>query len=269
MKALKVNPIYALAYKKVKQSNNLIIVVNGPTGSGKTYAALRMGYEIAKMLGTNFSVESNVDFNFEGLLEKMGREGNKKPGTPFIFEEVGAFGGGASSREWQSKANKFFNTFLQTSRRLNQIMIMTCPFFANLEAGSRKLVDIQMETMYIDRFKRLCYIKPYIIQVNKRTGKMYFKYIRLTVDNMKIKCKKIGIPLVPKDIATDYEKVKATFMEKIRQEIIDSKTKENQPKKEYLCKNCEYIWTPRSHRVGKCPACQKYNTYTEYETVST
>jgi hypothetical protein len=269
MKALKVNPIYALAHKKVRQNNNLIIVVNGPTGSGKTYAALTMAHEIAKMLGTNFSVGSNVDFNFEGLLEKMGREENKKPGTPFIFEEVGAFGGGASSREWQSKANKFFNTFLQTSRRLSQIMIMTCPFFANLEASSRKLVDIQMETMYIDRFKRLCYIKPYIIQVNKRTGKMYFKYIRLTVENTRIKCKKIGIPHAPKDITKDYEAMKSIFMEKIREEIIDSKKKETEAKRYWKCENCEHSWKPRGNSPSYCPRCRKTSVYLETEPIST
>ena len=61
-----------------------------------------------------------MDFNFKDLLKKMQLPQNQKPGTPFIFEEVGSFESGASARAWQSQANKFFFSFMQTSRHRNQ-----------------------------------------------------------------------------------------------------------------------------------------------------
>ncbi len=172
---------------RISKNKNVIIVINGATGSGKSWSALTLAYDISKKLGTNFIVKDNVGFNFTDLLKKTMLPHNTKAGTCFIFEEVGAVGGGASAREWQSRVNRFFFSFLQTTRHRNQILIFTCPHFSFLDAGARSLVHLQIIMQGINFKKNVTYTKPYVLQVNQRTGKIYFKMLRYKVDGMRYK----------------------------------------------------------------------------------
>lgn len=111
MRTTNINPLIRWIVKRIGKNKNVIMIINGPTGSGKTYAALRLAYDSSQELGTTFNIKNNVGFTFPELLKKTELPENQNPGTCFVFEEVGAAGGGASSREWQSQANKFFFSF--------------------------------------------------------------------------------------------------------------------------------------------------------------
>ena len=226
MERLPTNPIDKWIENRIKKNKNAIIIINGPTGSGKTYVALRKAYEWAKMFGSNFSVKDNVDFKFERLLRKTMLEKNTKPGTPFVFEEVGAFGGGASSREWQSKANKFSFSFMQTTRHRQQILILTCPNFSFLEKGTRSLCHMQMEMDGIDNRQKVSYARPYAIQINARTGQFYFKYLRVKHNGRKFKFKRLEVPLPPKNVVKEYEKAKLRYTTELNNQILQESKKE-------------------------------------------
>lgn len=83
--------------KRILKSKNIIIIINGSTGSGKSWAAIAYALAVSKMFNTNFTVADNIDFKFSNILKKTQLPQNSKAGTPFIFEEVGAFGGGRKS----------------------------------------------------------------------------------------------------------------------------------------------------------------------------
>ncbi len=221
------NPLLAWIKNRIDKNKNVIMVINGPTGSSKTYDALTLAHECSKLFGTNFKISTNVDFDFGKFLRKTRLPENLAPGTPFILEEVGAVGGGAAARDWQSKINKLFFSFMQTTRHKNQILIFTCPQFSNLDAGARKLVHIQLTTSGIDFKKRIAYVKPYLLQVNDRTEKIYFKYLRFRKDGKRIKLKMLAIKHPPMDIVQEYEQIKDKFSEELEKKILeDSKPKE-------------------------------------------
>lgn len=231
MRYISENPLLAWTENRIKKNKNLIMVINGPTGSSKTYDALTFAYECSKLFGTNFKISTNVDFDFVKFLKKTRLPENMKPGTPFVLEEVGAIGGGAAARDWQSKINKFFFSFMQTTRHKNQILIFTCPQFSNLDAGARKLVHIQLTTSGINFKKRIAYVKPYLLQINDRTEKIYFKYLRFKQDGKRIKLKMLGIKHPPMDLVEEYEKMKDKYSEELEKRILDdSKPKEIKPK---------------------------------------
>ena len=240
------NPIITWVNNRIKKNKNVIMVINGGTGSGKTYAALELAFEVSELNKTNFNVKDNVAFNVVDLLKHTMLPQNQKPGTCFVFEEVGAVGGGASSREWQSKTNKFFFSFMQTTRHRNQILIMTCPHFSFLEKGARSLVHMQMETQRINFEKGICYLKPFCIQVNSRTGMFYFKYLRVKYDGQRYKFNIWEAKLPPKDMLDDYEVVKTKFTSALNKEIIRKEKPEYRVKskidkgklKELLDKKC-------------------------------
>ena len=205
------NPFDRYIDWRIKKNKNAIIIWNGPTGSGKTYAAIRKAYDLSQRFGTNFSIKDNVDFRFSDMMQKMLLPQNSKPGTCFVFEEVGVTGGGGSSREWQSKVNKFFFSFLQTARHRNQVLMFTCPHFGFLEKGARSLVHMQLISLGINYQNKVSYWKPFTLQVNSMTGKIYMKYLRFKSQGGTSFLRCLNITLPPKDILDDYEKLKTKF----------------------------------------------------------
>jgi len=153
---------------------------------------------------------------------------NQKPGTVFVFEEVGAFGGGASAREWQSQANKFFFSFMQTSRHRNQIVIMNCPNFSFLESGARSLVHLQMEMKRIEKVNGLSFAKPFRVQVNSRTGQFYFKYLRATWKGSRYKVQEISFKIPTEEIVNEYEDLKSKYTAQLNDAIINSEKPEKE-----------------------------------------
>lgn len=220
---MKTNPVQDWMAWRIKRNKNVIVIINGPTGSGKTYSALEIGRQSAERHDTNFNISDNVSFNFVDLLKKTRKKINNKPGTPYVFEEVGAVGGGASSREWQSKANRLFFTFMQTGRCRNQILIFTCPNFSFLEAGARALCHMQMVMTGINFKQEVALAKPYILQQNLRTGKIYFKNLRF--GEKKARLKTFAIKHPPKDMAKEYEVVKDKYVSGVEKSIIDKDEK--------------------------------------------
>jgi len=220
---------------RIKRNKNALIVVNGATGSGKSYSCISLAQDVAKRTKTHFSLEGNVAFSFTELLEKMKLPKNQKPGTAFVFEEVGAFGGGASSREWQSKSNKFFFSFMQTSRHRNQVIFMNCPNFSFLESGARSLVHFQLEAQAVDVEKQVCIMNPYRIQVNSRSGKFYFKFLRIFWKGRTYKLKKLEVLHPGKAIAEEYEVMKTNYTSQLNDKMLEEekpvgKIKKNQEK---------------------------------------
>jgi len=225
------NPFCIWTENRIKKNKNAMILVNGSLGGGKSYSCIGLSQQISKRLGTNFNVNDNLAFTFTELLEKMKLPQNQAPGTCFIFEEVGSVGSGAASRSWQSKANQFFFSFVQTCRHRNQILFFNAPNYSNIEKGTRDLLHFQLETKGIDFKNKLCFLKPFRIQTNSRTGKTYFKYLRVTYQGKTVKFQQMGVKH-PGNFATEqYEKLKLAFTSKLNQSIIDAEKKVTQPQK--------------------------------------
>ena len=230
MEKLPINPVLVWIKNRIKNNKNEIIVINGPTGSGKTFAALSLCNQISEMLNTNFNLKDNMDFSFSQLLKETMLPQNQKPGTPFLFEEVGVVGSGSAARQWQSKANQFFFSFMQTTRHRQQILIMTCPHFSFLEKGTRSMVHLQMETAGIDFKRKIALLKPFRIQVNSRSGQFYFKYLRIRYKGKRYKLKILEVPYPPQDMVNEYEIIKTRYTTKLNKSIIAAEKEEAKPK---------------------------------------
>ena len=205
---------------RIERNKNFICVITGPTGSGKSYSALSLGNAIAQELHTPFNTVGNVSFEAIEMVKKTELPQNGAPGTVFILEEVGAVGSGGSAFEWQAKVNRYFGTFMQTNRHKNQVLIYTCPDLSNLMASARKLIHMQIETKSINPASKQCRVKPYLCQVNQRTGKIYYKMIRVRVEKGKTKIPFQDIPMPPLEMVAEYEKMKENFTAQKRKDFI-------------------------------------------------
>lgn len=233
MKGIRYIPLLAYIISKINKNKNIIIVVNGQTGSGKTFLGLSLLEDLSKILGTNFSVKTNVDFEFKKLLRKMKLPENIKAGSCFLFEEVGAIGGGAAATEWQSKVNAMFGSFLQTSRVKRRILIMTCPNFRDLDAKARRLCHLRIEMRSINLQKKIGIAKCHAIQINPRTGVDYHKRLRFMYDGRQITFNTLEVRIPSKKILVPYEKMKNEYVDSLEKFIIDSDKPKEKKKREH------------------------------------
>jgi len=84
---------------------------------------------------------------------------------------------------------------------------------------------MQLEAAGIDQVKKVCMMKPYLIQVNSRTGKFYFKYLRFSENGRSFKFSRLAVPHPPLELANEYEEMKSQFTNKLNQKIIDEEQK--------------------------------------------
>lgn len=226
---------------RISKNKNVILMINGSTGSGKSYAGLYLAEKLAKKLNSNFSVKNNVDFTFAGLLRKMDLPNNDKAGTIFLFEEAGSISSGSSFREWQSQANIMFNSFLQTARHLRQILIMTTPQFTYLDAASRRLIHLQLDMRKINYATKESVSVPSVLQVNNRTGQIYFKRLRYMEKEQRIRLDTYRAKLPTDDTIKEYEVIKTAFTTALRKRILGDDDQAKKPETSYKRVDAKYV----------------------------
>lgn len=109
------------------KNQNYMLVVVGPTGSGKSYSAIAL----AMMIDPDFDI-SRVCFRAEEFLKAASRD--LDPGSVIVFDEAGI---DVSSREWYTVRNKAINQTVETFRRDNLVCIWTTPVLSNIDKKSR------------------------------------------------------------------------------------------------------------------------------------
>lgn len=206
---------------RIRKNKNVIGVFLGPTGSGKTYATLDLARNISKELGTNFTIDGNVAFNFADLIKKTQLPENDKPGSVFIFEEVGAAGSGAASSQWSSKNNASFNSFLQIIRCKNQILLFTTPNFGLLSKQDRTLCHFVAQMQWVNPQNNESNAKMFRVTYNSLYDKAYMKYLRINYKGTRICVKNTYFKLPPKEILEPYERAKKEFVDKFCKKVIE------------------------------------------------
>ncbi len=213
-------------HQRIKQNKNFLAAITGPTGSGKTYASL----SLAESLDPNFNIK-NIVFTPEEFIMLLNNGGLKK-GANIVFDEAGV---ALNNRKWHSAANNLIQFILQTFRHKNYIVWFTAPDFGFIDAASRKLFHCQMETKGINFTLKQCKLKPFMIQVNQRTGNMYYKYLKVStpeVGEMKINQLNVGKP--SPELIKMYEIKKTDFTNKLNKEVQDKLTHTEQKDEEEL-----------------------------------
>lgn len=202
--------------QRIKHNKNFMASIVGQTGSGKSYATLR-AMELLMNKPYHLIVK-NVCFTALEFMDRL-NSGELEKGDVLIWDEVGI---SLSSKEWQSVSNKLVNYTLQTFRHLNLITIFTTPHFSFIDASSRRLFHSVWETMGINYRNNTCEIKPLLLQVNPRSGDLYFKYLRVNdKDYGLMPIKRILFSLPSKELIEAYEKKKKAFTSNLSKDIYD------------------------------------------------
>lgn len=197
--------------QRIANNKNFLLMISGPTGSGKTWGGLSIG----ELLDEDFNIERVI---FKGSeLMALVNSGNLKPGSVILWDEAGI---DLSSRSWQSMMNKMLNFLLQTFRHKNIILILTAPYGDFIDISSRKLFHAEFETQGINKAKKTCTMKPKLLQYNPSNKKWYRKYLIKVVKGLgAIKIERWAIPKPSKELIKLYEEKRERFTRELNKDI--------------------------------------------------
>jgi hypothetical protein len=152
-------------------------------------------------------------------LKNLGR---LRKGEILILEEAGANFG---NLDFQNKVNKMFSYILQSFRSMNLILLLTVPVLTMINKTARQLVHGHFVTCGIDYQKKTAKVKPYMHQLNQSSGKSYWKYPRVKVNNKIITLERLSFNLPSDKLLELYEKRKEQFVFNLTDDFLKESAK--------------------------------------------
>ena len=212
---------------RIKKNKNVLILVVGDTGSGKSWSCV----SAAETLDPLFKPNNACFGNLLNLLTAMDQHIIKR-GQCAVFEE---FGTQMSSRQSLTKENVGYSKILQTFRHEGFICFFNVPDLSFVDTHARRLFHALWIMDGIDESKSQGLIKPFVLQHNRGElkPKTYKKYLRTSFKNKygikkKKRLKRIRIDKPSDNNRIEYEEWQKKFKRDINKEIraiIDAKEK--------------------------------------------
>lgn len=221
------NPVLAYIVKRIYQpepEENLVMMLNGEQGSGKSFSSMELGY----LTDDEFDIDS-ICFSLKEFKECI--EQGKKT---IVLDDLESF---ANSRESMTKLNRWLSKYFDMIRFRRNFIIMTSPAFESVEKTLRERTHIQGITKGINSANRTTIVKFFFLQVSPITGKLY-RHLPIFFDNKMNAFRRIQdirIKEPPKDLIKAYKEKKEYMFNKLgnqlnRIEVEDKKTKIERPK---------------------------------------
>jgi hypothetical protein len=219
--SLKWDPV-SLARKRLARNQNLLCVITGQTGTGKSLSAL----EFARLIDPTFT-PAQVVFTVEEFLTIMEVLG---PGKVIIFDEAGV---DLDARRSSSKKNVFFSNILKTFRYLQIPTIFTLPNLAMLDKNARRLFHLWIKTREIDYRNNICWASYYIISAEDDWNDIVTRALPRVHDPVtheKRKITRVGFRKPPNSLLIPYEARKDVYVTEMLQEMREGLAGANEEK---------------------------------------
>ena len=209
-----------MAGRVMRKNNNNLVSYVGPTGSGKTWAAIATAEKMSKITGVPFTVDNIIFSLIEGM--RLINGGTLKRGSIIIFDEPQA---SISAKDFQQVANKVFNLLISTFRHRNISMFFCTPFESLLDRSTRRLFHARFETMSINPIKKTCKLKPRFLEYSDFKAEPYRKQMIVRYKDAEgiNKSSKLFFWDVPKpsdEMIEQYEKKKLEFTSNLNKNIM-------------------------------------------------
>jgi len=205
------NPVLRrVIWERVHQKNkNFIFFLVGETGSGKSWAALR----IAEALHPDFHADQ-VTFSLPQFFDHV--NANFPQGTVTVLDEGGV---SASHRDWYEDAHQYLNYILQTWRHQNRIAIITLPELNKIDSVARGRGHGLGEMVGVDQANAFSKIRYRNIITIPDTGEVIKEYPKLMWDGGRRKFKGFNVSKPSRDLRQAYEVRKEAFTDALNESI--------------------------------------------------
>lgn len=156
-------------HKKVHEDKwNVLSCVVGLPRTGKSIFAVTM----SALLNKRFDLVNDVVYTEKQFRKRV--EDVKHIGETIIWDEAGV---GMSARDWYRIQNREIAKMLQTIGHLRPIIWFVTPDISYIDSQPRKLFHYFFDAAH--RTREYTYMRPFNIKVDKRTGKIFYRYPRL------------------------------------------------------------------------------------------
>ena len=204
-----------------KFNQHVSMVTVGHTGSGKSNANLRLGYnvacEVAKIKGGTWHDYFNIDHIAVITREEIMRvmQVNRKYSV-ILLDDIGV---GMSARNWNKEENKLLNEIIQTFRTDNTCLLLTLPDTFMLDKIPRHLSHwfCEMDSSIFE--KNVSIAKVFELHNQPRSGKMFYKYPR-TVGHAK--SIRTIFRIAPDEIRIPYEEKRTQIAKELKDDRMEA-----------------------------------------------
>jgi len=247
---------------RINLDRNVIMLITGDTGTGKTLSAFRLGVEL-DMTPDGFSnkyITQNAD-NVLNIFREIAENKEANIGRVVIYEETQEDMLSMSATTIEAKA---MIKLLSKFRYLNGILILTTPRSSHLNRLLMDYVDIHLSTEDIFRERQICRLKVKFSRWVESKGVMFWEFMRVQFQaghrppSQVMQFKYIDLQIPPSSIIDFYEgKKTAFFIESMTKERKRIDKKHNKKKKRYpfYCQKCAYEWDAVRPSPLRCPSC--------------
>lgn len=244
---------------RIGENRNIIILITGDTGTGKTLAAFRIGVDFDPHFSHKY-ITQDAD-NVLKLFSEIAKNKDKHTGRVIIYEETQEDMLNLNATTIESKAIiKLFSKF----RYLNGIFIMTTPRSGHLNKLLMDYVDIHLSTEQIFRKRKICRLRIKFGRWVEAKQKMFWEYMRVQYKNGKtysdmFQLRFIDLLIPPKNVIDFYEHKKDTFfiesMDREKKRIDRKHGRTDTVRFPQYCGICKYTWKSLKEKPLKCPRC--------------
>lgn len=165
--------LHEYVYNQIyKQNSNLIVLVEGLPGKGKSVSIIAVGERWSYSIRKSFTIRYNVVHTISELMSRVAdlemrfQKGESVRGTTLVFDDAGV---SMDAREWQNSMHKVLNDSLEVMRYLGLVLFITVPSRARVD---KKMRDLAHATMRILKKREgeftLC--KFYLNEKHWKTG---------------------------------------------------------------------------------------------------
>jgi len=197
--------------KKIKKKRDYKTLFSGGTGSGKSYAGLRL---LELWYTAHFNEPFPLDHIFSNLSEAVLKTKEfKRKGEGVLIEEISA---SAGSRDSATTQNKLWNKFLDTCRIKQIVIVMNCPHLSFADKHIRMSLDSWVDCKGVDFKKKVVMGRPLWLQTSPHKPEPY-KHKFETEDGASIG--QVYFRKPSKYILEVYDKGKSEFTEELYDEI--------------------------------------------------
>lgn len=205
----------------LKTDGHIIMVISGATGSGKSYAGLRL----CEQVDPYFNAE-RISFDVKHYADNMRKEYPR--GSAFMLEEGQHL---AHNLNFYSSSNKGLFYLLSTLRHRNYLTIITLPNLPTFDKQSKRLIHIDVRMTGVIRHREgKAQAKLYFPKQSEFKDKIYLNKLRVSGKDGRREIAKVWFKKPDKLLLNRYLEQKYKFTSNLSQ-TVSLTLEENQAKK--------------------------------------
>lgn len=184
-----------------KHEKNAVIVITGPSGSGKSMAALTLCHAVDQYFG-----EEGVYFDPQRLVHDAANLPRRR-GRASMFDEAGV---GVHNRAWRDITNTSLIHLLQTWRVDGQLLVLTVPYKSFLDSQVIKQCHYWIEMS--DTMRGVAKLKTIVQKEELRGNPTWFPFVRAELENgRRVRVNPLVFKLPPVELRDWYEAESRVF----------------------------------------------------------